>query len=109
MTDTRIRKQDQAQATDPNGPTGALATWAAETTLDGIPDVVLQRAKHLLLDGIGCLLVGSHLEWSSLGVTSDHRLRPWRRVYDRRLGRQENQCLFGSDAEQQFHPRIRVG
>ena len=68
MTDTRIRKQDQAQATDPNGPTGALATWAAETTLDGIPDVVLQRAKHLLLDGIGCLLVGSHLEWSSLGV-----------------------------------------
>ena len=68
MTHTDSSKQANTQATDPNGPTGALATWAAQTTLESVPDVVLQRAKHLLLDGIGCLLVGSHLEWSSLGV-----------------------------------------
>ena len=27
-----------------------------------------KRAKYLLLDGFGCMLVGSHLDWSALGV-----------------------------------------
>ncbi|KJH73703.1 MmgE/PrpD family protein [Pseudomonas sp. ES3-33] len=57
-----------AQATDPKGPTGALATWVAETSLDSIPIAVQERAKYLLLDGFGCMLVGSHLDWSDLGV-----------------------------------------
>ena len=68
MTDPQLSKQVPTQASDPKGPTGVLATWAADTTLGEVPDLVTQRAKHLLLDGIGCLLVGSHLEWSSLGV-----------------------------------------
>ena len=53
-------------ATDPEGPSGILSTWAASTAFDHIPDTVKQRAKYLLLDGIGCLLVGSHLDWSAL-------------------------------------------
>ena len=41
-------------ATDPNGPTGRLATWLADTTLDDVPASVREHAKHLLLDGVAC-------------------------------------------------------
>lgn len=59
---------DPTAATDPTGPTGILATWLAATGVDDIPSDVTARAKVLLLDGIGCLLVGAHLDWSTLGV-----------------------------------------
>ena len=55
-------------ATDPAGPTGRLATWVAKTTLDDVPASVRDRAKHLMLDGIACALVGAQLPWSRLGV-----------------------------------------
>ena len=48
-------------ATDPDGPTGRLASWVAGLTLDDIPQTVAQRAKHLLLDGLGCGLIGAQL------------------------------------------------
>ena len=50
--------------TDPAGPTGQLATWLAETSLADVPTEVSNRARYLLLDGIGCLLVGAQLPWS---------------------------------------------
>jgi 2-methylcitrate dehydratase PrpD len=50
--------------TAPAGPTGTLATWVAELSLDDIPAVVLERSKHLLLDGLGCALIGAQLPWS---------------------------------------------
>src|ERR1700729_1173302 len=55
-------------ATDPAGPTGRLATWVAKTTLDDVPASVRDRAKHLVLDGIGCALVGAQLPVSRIGV-----------------------------------------
>src|SRR5271155_1237447 len=60
-------KRAQA-ATDPNGPTGRLATWLAKTTLDDIPTSVREHAKHLLLDGVACALVGAQLPVSRKGV-----------------------------------------
>src|SRR5882757_1954898 len=51
-------------ATAPLGPTGTLASWVAELSLDDVPAVVLERAKHLLLDGLGCALIGAQLPWS---------------------------------------------
>lgn len=54
--------------TDPNGPTGRLAAWLASVAIDDIPAHVLERAKHLTLDGIGCALVGAQLPWSSKAV-----------------------------------------
>ncbi|SAL85519.1 MmgE/PrpD family protein [Caballeronia choica] len=54
--------------TDPNGPTGRLAAWLASVTTGDIPGHVLERAKHLTLDGIGCALVGAQLPWSSKAV-----------------------------------------
>src|ERR1700692_1823098 len=55
-------------ATDPAGPTGRLATWVARTTLDDVPASVRDRAKHLVLDGIACALVGAQLPVSRVGV-----------------------------------------
>src|ERR1700734_561845 len=55
-------------ATDPAGPTGRLATWVAETTLDDVPAPVRDRAKHLVLDGVACALVGAQLPVSRIGV-----------------------------------------
>ncbi|MFE8954468.1 MmgE/PrpD family protein [Streptomyces althioticus] len=57
-----------APATDPGGPTGMLATWLAGTTLEDIPAAVRERAKHLLLDGVACALVGARLPVSRVGV-----------------------------------------
>jgi 2-methylcitrate dehydratase PrpD len=58
----------QQPATDPAGPTGRLATWVAGLTLDDVPPTVVERAKHLLLDGLGCALVGAQLPWSRIAT-----------------------------------------
>src|SRR5712671_1108964 len=58
----------QPAATDPDGPTGRLATWVAGLTLDDVPPAVVERAKHLLLDGVGCALVGAQLPWSRVAT-----------------------------------------
>jgi 2-methylcitrate dehydratase PrpD len=58
----------QRAATDPAGPTGRLATWVAGLILDDVPHPVVRRAKHLLLDGLGCALVGARLPWSRLAT-----------------------------------------
>jgi len=55
-------------ATDPAGPTGRLATWVAQTNLDDVPASVRDRAKHLVLDGVACALVGAQLPVSRIGV-----------------------------------------
>jgi 2-methylcitrate dehydratase PrpD len=58
----------QLASTDPDGPTGRLATWIANLTLDRVPQNVVDRAKHLLLDGLGCALVGAQLPWSRVAT-----------------------------------------
>ena len=59
---------DRLAATDPQGPTGALAHWVADFDLADVPDLVRERAKHLLLDGIGCALIGAGLPWSRVAT-----------------------------------------
>jgi aconitate decarboxylase len=54
--------------TDPDGPTGQLASWLAALHLDTVPASVRERAKLILLDGIGCALVGAQLPWSRVAV-----------------------------------------
>ncbi|MGC8551080.1 MAG: MmgE/PrpD family protein [Acidobacteriaceae bacterium] len=86
-TDTQfsIVTRSEVRPSDPNGPTGMLAAWLAETKLSDIPAEVVQRAKHLLLDGVACLMVGSHLPWSELAVGAitefdrggQHRIAGW--------------------------------
>lgn len=53
-----------SQPTDPEGPTGKLCNWVDSMTLDKVPTEFTTRAKHLILDGIACGLIGAHLPWS---------------------------------------------
>jgi len=68
MTPRSTTGKPARPATDPAGPTGRLATWLAQITLDDVPASVRDRAKHLVLDGIACALVGAQLPVSRLGV-----------------------------------------
>lgn len=54
--------------TDPKGTTGLLVEWLYGLRLEGVPDNVRARAKHLILDGIACALVGARLPWSDTAV-----------------------------------------
>ena len=56
------------QPTDPTGPTGQLASWLATTTLEDIPAAIRNHAAHLVLDGLGCALIGAQLPWSRCAV-----------------------------------------
>lgn len=71
MTTARI---DMNPPTDQQGVTGHLATWIAELDYDDIPEVVRERARYLLLDGLVCALVGARLPWSARAVEAVLRL-----------------------------------
>jgi 2-methylcitrate dehydratase PrpD len=63
-----VTRRDCRAATDPAGPTGRLATWLSQLRLDDVPTHVQARAKHLILDGIACAIVGAKLPWSRTAV-----------------------------------------
>ena len=44
--------------------TSKLAAWLERVQLDDVPVRVRERAVHVLLDGVGCAIVGAHLPWS---------------------------------------------
>jgi aconitate decarboxylase len=52
------------------GTTARLACWIAEFGIGQAPPEVVERAKLLLLDGIGCALVGAQLPWSRTAVAA---------------------------------------
>ncbi|KAL7619415.1 hypothetical protein AAE478_009954 [Parahypoxylon ruwenzoriense] len=47
-----------------SGATAVLCNWISTLKEEDIPATVLERAKHLILDGIGCGLVDAHVPWS---------------------------------------------
>ena len=61
---TKVRRP----ATNPEGVTGRLATWLQNLRLEDVPLSVQQRAKHIMLDGIACAIVGAQLPWSRRAV-----------------------------------------
>jgi aconitate decarboxylase len=50
------------------GATEQLTRFLARTTYDQIPDEVIDRTKHLMLDGLGCGLLAARLDWSDRAV-----------------------------------------
>ena len=88
MTDLHATDTDaatDAPAPDRDGATRRLAAWAAGLTTADIPATALDRAKHLILDGLGCALIGAQLPWSRTAVeavlafegSGDHPLIGW--------------------------------
>lgn len=64
-----MEQQRHAQAaTDPQGPTGRLATWLHTLQLQDVPETARLRAKYLTLDGLACALVGAQLPWSRVAA-----------------------------------------
>lgn len=61
---------------DPDGQTGKLCNWVHSVTLEDVPADVQTRAKYLVLDGIGCALVGAHLPWSEKAATAILEMEP---------------------------------
>lgn len=59
---------DTLQPSDPTGPTGRLANWIYDLTLHDVPLHIQTRAKHIILDGIACLIVGAHLPGSEVAA-----------------------------------------
>ena len=111
MAAAGTRKDTGSQAhppADPAGPTGRLATWVAETTLDDVPASVRDRAKHLVLDGIACALVGAQLPVSRIGVEGVTALDSAGDSPADRLGRSGHQRHFGGHVELQLHPGFRA-
>jgi len=60
--------------TDPQGATGILAEWLAGLQLSDLPPDAVVRAKHLMLDGVACALVGAQLPWSRLATQTIAKL-----------------------------------
>ena len=54
----------QAPPSDPYGATGRVCNWAGSLGLEDIPDEIKTHTKYLILDGIGCAIVGAQLPWS---------------------------------------------
>ncbi len=54
--------------TDPTGVTGRLCQWLAAFELDAAPAAARERAKALILDGLGCAIVGAQLPWSRIAT-----------------------------------------
>ncbi len=74
MNPTAPAALDRGRPTDPNGPTGRLSRWLTEFRLEDVPEDIRTRALHLVLDGLGCALVGAQLPWSRRAVASLTRL-----------------------------------
>lgn len=59
-----------AQSLDQSAPTvtAELCQWVHELQLSDIPQEVITRTKYLILDGLACAIIGSHLPWSEIGT-----------------------------------------
>ena len=68
LTVTSAAAHSSDAATDSAGPTGQLATWLAAAMLEDVPPRVREHAKHLILNGVACALVGAQLPVSRKGV-----------------------------------------
>lgn len=58
------------------GVTEDLCRWIHGLQLEDIPEHIRARAKHLLLDGIACAVVGAHVAWSEKATQSIQAFEP---------------------------------
>ncbi|OKL63217.1 hypothetical protein UA08_01310 [Talaromyces atroroseus] len=58
------------------GVTKQLCQWLETFTLDDVPEDVRVRAKYLILDGLACGIVGSHLPWTEKAAKTFFEMEP---------------------------------
>jgi 2-methylcitrate dehydratase PrpD len=59
---------DTATAPTVEPVTRRLASWLCDLRLGDVPADVRERARHVLLDGVACALVGARLPWSDVAT-----------------------------------------
>ncbi|ETS77640.1 hypothetical protein PFICI_09702 [Pestalotiopsis fici W106-1] len=64
LSDMHSKKESDPALDEHAGTTAALCEWAVGLKVSDVPKPVLERVKHLILDGIACALVGGHVPWS---------------------------------------------
>jgi aconitate decarboxylase len=62
------RRSSSTDALPTAGATEQLSRFLARTTYDQLPGAVIERTKHLILDGVGCGLLAARLDWSERAV-----------------------------------------
>ena len=100
-------------ATDPSGPTGRLCTWLQDLRLEDVPQATRERAKDILLDGLGCALVGAQLPWSRIAVETslrfegrgDRTIIGWGRTAPATTAALLNSTFIQGFELDDFHPR----
>ena len=100
-------------ATDPHGPTGQLCAWLQDLTLDDVPVETRERAKDVLIDGLGCAIVGAQLPWSRTAVEvasrfegrGDRTLIGWDRTLPATAAVLLNGTFIQGFELDDFHPR----
>lgn len=61
---------------EPSGPTGQLCNCVHSIKIEDVPNEPQIRAKYLILDGIACAIVGSHLPWSETAANAIYKFEP---------------------------------
>ena len=100
-------------ATDPSGPTGRLCAWLQYLRLGDVPGDVRERTKDILLDGLGCALVGAQLPWSRIAVETslrfegkgDRTIIGWDRTAPAMAAALLNSTFIQGFELDDFHPR----
>jgi aconitate decarboxylase len=59
-----------------DGVTKQLSRWLETFSWDDIPEDVRTRAKYLILDGLACGIVGSHLPWTEKAANTFFEMEP---------------------------------
>jgi 2-methylcitrate dehydratase PrpD len=113
MSETIIWNGPAQPASDPTGPTGRLCEWLQNLRLQDVPAQTRERAKDILLDGIGCAIVGAHLPWSRIAVDAvtrfegrgDRTLIGWGRTLPATTAALLNGTFIQGFELDDFHPR----
>ena len=58
------------------GTTEHLCRWIHHLQFEDVPKEVRTRAKHLVLDGLACAIVGAHVPWSQRAASSMQAFEP---------------------------------
>lgn len=58
----------RAPCTAPDGVTGQVCNWIDSIRLESVPLNIQTKVKHLILDGVACIVIGAKLPWSKIAV-----------------------------------------
>lgn len=68
MPDPQMSQSARALCSALDGVTGQVCRWIDSIRLESVPLHIQTKVKHLILDGVACLVIGAKLPWSKIAV-----------------------------------------